>query len=117
MNDQEWNNLNNVDTHGNPAGGYFSVRTETGYELMHGRWQDGPLGRGEDRGKPNGIFVETMMAITRDRIQFYESAAGGRFSCAENQEALEHIDAAMAALNRRTERRESEGVEGTHEGA
>lgn len=99
---------NLLDNDGKPAGGTASA---TGVKI---EWQNGPLGRGEDRKEPNGAFVETLLGITRARILWYNDSG---FECPENTEALEAIDTALAALNKRTERRENQGVEGTHEGS
>ena len=116
MDTQEWSNTNNLDDNGNPAGGHFEVLTKQGQELMRGVWQDGPLGRGENRMEPNGVFVETMLQITRNRIEFYQAAQDGKFACPENAEAIACIDKAQKAMSSRTARREAAGVEGTHEG-
>lgn len=96
------------DGDGNPAGG-----TTYGNGFAIG-WQNGPLGRGDERIEPNGAFVEDVIAAAVDRIEFYESAADGRFSCAENIEALASLNAALRALHRRTDDRERREVEGTH---
>lgn len=77
---------NDVDDDGRPAGGF--VRG-VGLSID---WQDGPLGQ---------------------RIAHYNAVGSG---CDENDQALEHLDAALAALQSRTARRELAGVEGTHEG-
>lgn len=100
--------LNTVDEHGNPTGGHAMG---TGITIV---WQNGPLGRGTDRKQPNGAFVEGVIAAAIQRLEFYQEANGGRFACTENGEALEHLLNAMAALERRTSRREEEGTEGTH---
>jgi hypothetical protein len=94
------------DEDGNPAGGLARM---PGVEIS---WQNGPLGRGADRRGPNGAFVEDVIAIAIDRINYYQAS---RFACDENAEALEHLGAALAALDRRTADREARGVEGTHE--
>lgn len=52
-----------LDANGKPAGGHSFG---TGFCIA---WQNGPLGRGEERAEPNGAFVETILAATRDRIQ------------------------------------------------
>lgn len=98
---------NRLDADGNPAGGHVRA---PGLKI---NWQDGPLGRGDDRREPNGSFVETVIAAAAQRIAFYQD---GRFACLENQAALEHLEAALDVLNHRTERREAAGTEGTHEG-
>lgn len=74
-------------------------------------WQNGPLGRGDERKEPNGAFVETVIAAAIGRLDFYQSS---RFNCAENQAALSHLHAALGALEARTLAREQRQVEGTH---
>jgi hypothetical protein len=78
-------------------------------------WQHGPLGKIEskDRREPNGAFVETVIAAVVNRISHYQQY----FPCQENAEALDYLNHALEALNRRTHRRINEGVEGTHEGS
>ncbi len=78
---------NKTDEKGNPAGG-----TVRGAGLSID-WQDGPLGRGDDRQEPNGAFVETVIAAAKQRIEFYQGdqrpmAAVGKFACRENAMAL-----------------------------
>ena len=99
---EQWN-----DSEGRPLGG---VNYGAGFCIS---WQHGPLGRGDGRVQPNGAFVETILAVVASRIEYYNSAG---FKCDENDEALAHIYAALAALKSRTSRREAQGVEGTHEG-
>lgn len=93
------------DKDGNPAGG---VSTGTGVCIS---WQNGPLGRGEDRREPNGAFVETVLSMVKDRIDFYQAT---KFASKENSEALHHIGEAMRWLDSRTKDREARDVEGTH---
>ncbi len=106
------------DANGNPAGG-----TTTGTGISIG-WQNGPLGRhaaGCEEGKPcvegctrvapNGAFVEDVIEAAADRLRYYQ---GSRFACETNAEALDHLEKALAALDRRTKDRESRKVEGTH---
>lgn len=97
---------NSVDEEGNPAGGFIKA---IGLNI---NWQDGPLGRGEKRKEPNGCFVETVVNAAISRIEFYQRS---KFACADNAEALEHLKAAVECLQRRTKRRDDQGVEGTHE--
>lgn len=93
------------DTDGNPAGGHTFGR---GFAIA---WQNGPLGRGDDRKDPNGAFVETIIAAARDRLDFYQQ---GKFNSDYNATAITHLDAALRALNQRTIDREKRDVEGTH---
>lgn len=96
-----------LDSEGRPEGG---VSFGPGFAIS---WQHGPLGRGADRKEPNGAFVETVLRAVKGRIEFYQ---GTQFNCEENARAILHIESAIAALNSRTARRESEQTEGTHAG-
>jgi len=106
---QEFTATNNVDEEGMPAGGNVS-----GIGLSI-EWQKGPLGRDEERQEPNGAFVETVIAAALQRIRWYQEVSEGKFQCLENTNAIAHLNDALRALNYRTERREREGVEGTHQ--
>jgi len=77
-------------------------------------WQRGPLGRGKDRIAQNGAFVEDVIFAAKERLEFYQAS---RFNCPENALAIEHLEAALAALDSRTRRRESQQTEGTHQGS
>ena len=98
---------NRNDANGNPAGG--NVRG-AGLAID---WQDGPLGRGDDRVEPNGAFVETVISAVVQRIQYYQKS---QFKCRENALAITKLEEALHWLNSRTGRRESQGTEGTHSG-
>jgi hypothetical protein len=98
--EEHWN-----DADGNPAGG---VSTGKGFTIS---WQNGPLGRGNERREPNGAFVEDVIAAAIGRIEFYQQS---RFNSADNAEAIDHLRLAAAALDRRTKDREARAVEGTH---
>ena len=95
-----------LDNDGNPAGGVSFGR---GFAIS---WQNGPLGRGEDRREPNGAFVEDVIAAAIGRIEFYQQS---KFSCRENADALDHLRKAAEHLSSRTEEREKRSVEGTHQ--
>jgi hypothetical protein len=103
---QQFAAANIDDEQGNPAGGYVRA---TGLTI---EWQDGPLGRGDERVAPNGAFVETVIAAAMQRLQYYQS---GRFACGENRDAISYLESALQVLNARTAARENRGVEGTHE--
>ena len=94
-----------LDTNGNPAGG---VSSGVGFTIS---WQNGPLGRGEERKAPNGAFVETVLDAIIKRIQFYQN---GKFVCEENALAIKHLMLAAEALDSRIRNRENRKVEGTH---
>lgn len=91
-----------------PAGG---VATGRGFTIS---WQNGPLGRGNERKEPNGAFVETMIVVCINRLQFYQRS---EFACEENEEAIEKLFTALGYLELRTKRRKDVGTEGTHKGS
>lgn len=93
------------DENGNPAGGSVSG---VGLSI---EWQNGPLGRGEDRIAPNGAFIETVIAAVITRLEYYQAS---KFACRENALALTKLQEANHWLNHRTQARESKGIEGTH---
>ena len=99
--------VNLSDAKGNPTGGEASG---TGILID---WQNGPLGRTEDgtRIEPNGAFVETVIAIALQRIQYYQASP---FACRENAIAITKLEEALMWLNKRTTDREARKVEGTH---
>lgn len=98
---------NYSDGNGNPDGG---IVEGIGLSI---KWQKGPLGRVEDgtRIEPNGAFVETVIAATVKRIEFYQES---KFKSRENAIALTHLETALLWLNKRTQDREERKVEGTH---
>jgi hypothetical protein len=101
----EYRAQNQTDENGNPTGGDVQ-----GIGLSID-WQNGPLGRGEDRKEPNGAFVETVIDAARQRIQFYQDS---KFKCRENAIAITKLEEALLWLNKRTSDREKRQVEGTH---
>jgi peptidyl-prolyl cis-trans isomerase B (cyclophilin B) len=60
----------------------------------------------------NGVTLESLLAVCGHRLQGFQD---GKFACDENQEALDHINAAIDALQRRTRARIAREVEGTHQ--
>lgn len=96
---------NKIDENGNPTGG--SVQG-VGIDI---RWQDGPLGRGENRQSPNGAFVEGVILAAIQRLEFFQ---GSKFKCRENALAITKLEEALHWLNWRTLKREDSGTEGTH---
>ena len=93
------------DAHGNPAGG---TTFGDGFAI---EWQNGPLGRGEERREPTGAVVEDVIAAAADRLRYYQDS---KFACSYNATALKHLVAALVALYQRTKGREARGVEGTY---
>ena len=97
-----------VDANGNPTGG-STVGTGIGIE-----WQSGPLGRGTERQEPNGAFVEGVIQAAIGRLNFYQTANGGKFKCRQNALAITKLEEALHWLDDRTREREERTVEGTH---
>ncbi len=91
---------------GAPTGG------ETKGVGIHIVWQNGPLGRGDERMEPNGAFVEGVIQAVVGRLRYYQRSA---FMCRENALALTKLEEAIHWCQHRTEARESQGVKGTHE--
>ena len=92
-----------------PAGGYVAG---VGFRID---WQDGPLGRGEDRQEPNGAYVTDVLLACLERMRFYqgESEDGtGRFRCRENALIITKVEEAIHWGNHRTAERERRGVDG-----
>lgn len=104
MSTQNYTVHNWLSPEGKPQGG---TAYGTGFAIS---WQNGPLGRGEDRVEPNGAFVETLLNVVRDRLTFYQENG---FECAENDDAIDCINEALNFLADRTIRRERAGTEGT----
>lgn len=96
---------NCLDANDNPTGGHVYG---TGIKID---WQDGPLGRGEDRIEPNGAFVETVLSAAKQRLEFFNE---GKYRCRENSLAITKIEEALHWLEHRTREREARNVEGTH---
>lgn len=90
---------------GKPAGGTTTAR---GVKVD---WQNGPLAVEGQRVEPNGAFVEDVIAIALDRLEYYNST---EFRCRENSLAITKLEEALHWLDHRTRDREARGVEGTH---
>lgn len=103
---QEYTAQNYFDDRGNPSGGWARG---PGISI---EWQNGPLAVDGERREPNGAFVETLIAITKERIEHYQQS---KFACEDNATAISHLQHALEALEHRTIEREQRGVEGTHE--
>ena len=79
---------------------------EDGENLTEIRFQKGPL---EEAG-PNGISIESLLAICLDRLEGFQS---GKHPCCENAAALICLRDAMRHLHGRTRDRDRRDVEGT----
>lgn len=91
------------------VGTRYLVETKDGKrDLCEVRFQTGPVG---EVGL-NGIFMEDLLTMVQDRLQAFQQ---GDYACESNQIALEHINAAMDALDSRTRDRIERKVLGTYE--
>lgn len=97
---------NSFDENGNPTGGAVSA---VGIKI---KWQDGPLGNPPDMAKHNGAFVEGVIEAAKQRLMFFQ---GTKFAHDSNAQAIQHLEAALDALDLRTAERKERGVEGKHE--
>jgi hypothetical protein len=105
---QRIHEVHKLDDDGNPAGGSTNA---IGLSIA---WQNGPLGRGEDRKDPNGAFIEAVIQAALGRLRFYQQVSDGRFACRENALAITHLEEALHWCEHRTAAREARDVEGTH---
>ena len=71
-------------------------------------FQNGPI----PEAGVNGLTHEALLAIVADRLQSFQS---GPYANEFNAAALQHVEAAQAALQARTKSRMARGVEGTHQ--
>ncbi len=101
--------VNDTDGSGNPTGGEV---TGIGLDII---WQRGPLGRSPNIARPNGAFVDDVIEAARQRLAFYQEAAGGKFACRENAIAITKLEEALHWLYARRQAREARGVQGTHQ--
>lgn len=77
----------------------------SGYPFASVSFQNGPV---KEHGV-NGCHQEDLLLIVVDRLQCFQN---GPFACADNAEALSHVEAALECLERRTKDRQVRGVEG-----
>lgn len=90
--------------------GGFDATTNTSFEINdHIKhlaiiFQNGTIDKGV-----NGVTQEALLEVCADRLRSFQA---GPFASEDNAEALEHIELAIKALHRRTERRVARGVEG-----
>ena len=106
----EGDNSNKVDVHALDGAGPGNASHEYMVRLNGGpltliSFQNGPV---KEAGY-NGGTVEALIAVAMDRMHGFQT---GPFAGDDNQEALEHLAAAMECLHRRTVDRVKRGVEG-----
>jgi len=86
---------------------HFVVHDKGGQILSLVNFQLGPI---KEAGV-NGVTNEDLLHMVRLRLEGFQAS---EFKCDENQQALDHIIAAIASLESRTKKRLERGVEGTH---
>jgi hypothetical protein len=90
-----------------PPGHFYQV----GWLDKNGDWQ-GDIIRFQDGPIPangvNGLTSEALLAIIIHRT----STLNGQFPCDENENAIKHMERALALFNERTAKRKARGVEG-----
>jgi hypothetical protein len=85
---------------------YEVIDSEADVAVAEIRFQSGPY---KDVGEVDGVFVEDLLVIVRDRLRQYQA---GPFPDKNNERALEGIAIALGALNDRTRDRIAREVEG-----
>lgn len=86
----------------------FSIETKDGEQLCEIKFQEGPI---REYGV-NGIHNEDLLNIVLERLGGFQKS---KFRCRENAVAITKIEEALMWLRKRTDGRESRGVEGTSE--
>ena len=105
---------NEKDGDGNPAGGKAYVSSslhQNQRDMAVICWQDGPVNR-EANEEPNGAFVEDIIAICIERLNFYQTSP---FNCPENAMAIENFQKGNELLLARRKERQERQVEGKNE--
>ena len=83
-------------------------KTEEEYpEYARITFQNGPI----MEAGVNGCHQEDLLNIVLHRLQSFQS---GDFRCRENAIALTKVEEALMWLNRRTKKRQDQGIEGTN---
>lgn len=106
---QKQEKLNRVYRVGRPGpGGAYHNYAISGNNIMllAIEYQEGP--RKDPTSRP-GVLDCDLLEVVRDRLTCFQA---GEYACEYNQEALEHVEAALKALNRRVEDRIERGVLG-----
>lgn len=102
---QEFEAKNYTDDKGAPSGGFVKG---VGLDIQ---WQNGALGRGENRKVANGTDVETVITAAIQRLQQYQDSP---LKCRQNALMITHLEEALHWAWDRTREREKRKVEGTH---
>jgi hypothetical protein len=94
---QNWTNED-----GTHAGG---VSTGIGVTIC---WQHGGL----DVAGRNGAFLLEVLDMCKQQLEYYQNS---KYACEENADALTSLEECIAHLESRKNRRQSQGILGTHE--
>ena len=94
-----------IDAEGKPDGGSICG---LGFTIT---WQRGPVTFLGDEPKPNGAFLEDIIDACLSTLRYYQET---QFACLENSQAIAHLEVVLAILSKRSERRKSSGILGTH---
>lgn len=110
---QTSHNLNTVYRTDEPGPGgahhaYLVVSNDNETPMQAIYFQCGPRNVPESS---SGCLDTDLLEIVRDRLMAFQ---GGAFACEENAVALEHVTAALNAMNDRVMKRASRGVLGTN---
>lgn len=84
----------------------MSHATDGAAGYVHIKWQTGTI----PEVGVNGASLETVLTLVMRRLEGFQR---GTLPCAENEQALQQLRAAVAALEARTAKRTALGVEGT----
>jgi len=101
--------LDDADPNAGGAHHCYAVQYGGPKDLCVIQFQHGPRGVA---GSTAGVFDDDLLAIIEDRLSDFQA---GPYFCEENAEALEHIQAARAALGGRVAARMNKGVLGLNE--
>lgn len=81
--------------------------TDDNEEILNIHFQEGPI---KECGV-NGVCNEDLINMVLCRLQYFQQS---EFKCEENANAIIYLKSALDELRKRTNKRESRGVEGTH---
>lgn len=105
VNDSKFVSKNWTDGNGNHQGGQSYG---PGFAIA---WQRGPMAGALEENQ-NGALVITVLSAVLDQVKYFQDS---KFACEENALAIEHIQAALNAMNSRKGRRKDESKLGTHD--
>ena len=86
----------------------IEAEEDAAYDVRIIKFQEGPR---KDINSTQGIIDSDLLEIVRDRLKSFQK---GPYSSEYNAEALDHIEKALEALNRRVEDRIKRDVLGTY---